>query len=120
MFIHGSSQDRRRSAFHPNLEAVERRALLGVVAVTPLGPGDILGTPGDEVQVQITPGTQVKVNSVDWGDGTATGRGAKFKITHSGKDFLIIKLPPHIYETPPPYNQEIKINNHTFSYHLGF
>jgi hypothetical protein len=88
------SSSRNRVAFRPTVEAAERRDLLGIVGVQPL-PNFLPGL--QQLQVQITPGTKVKVQEVNWGDGTKDGKNARYIIKHTGKHFLIITLPPHEY-----------------------
>jgi len=118
---------RRPPAIQPNVEMVERRNLQGILGVSEVGLST-LAVAGQEsspqVQVQITPGTQIKrqnITELEYGDEIGTGIffGGHFNqkdIKKSGKHFVILTLPPHTYNHDGTYLAKLTINNKVYTY----
>jgi hypothetical protein len=109
MSAHSPSPSHRRTAFHPDVEAVERRDLLSNATLVGLPP--VVNEPYiPMIQDQVAPGTKIRVTGLNYGEpGEQTDHNPKVKIRHSGPKFVIITLPSHTYKTPGTYNLTVFI-----------
>ena len=95
-----SSSPRRRSTFRPELEAIERRELLSVVSVTPVGDSAlpaVFGVPLiPQFQILVKGKTKVVIEDLQYAEGRPFGPfygQPPVKFTRSGKNILIANLP---------------------------
>lgn len=117
------TESRRRSrAMQPNVEMVERRDLQGVLGVSEVGSSTLAVANHQfvpQVQLKITPGTQIKrqnITELEYGDGIKVDGAIAVNIRKTGKNFLIVTLPPHTYNHDGTYLAKLTINHKVYTF----
>jgi hypothetical protein len=118
-----SSSIRRRSAFRPALEAIERRELLSVASVTPVGDSTLpaaLGVPvTPQFQILVRGETKVVIENLLYQEGRGFAHYnplPKVKFTRSGKNILIANLPKVKFPKTGTYIVAFKIGKQSYEF----
>jgi hypothetical protein len=122
MFTNSSSL-RRRSAFRPELEAIERRELLSVASVTPVGDSTLpaaFGVPvTPQFQILVRGQSKVVITDLLYQEGRKFARYNPLppvKFTHSGKNILIANLPKVKFPQVGTYIVSFKIGKQSYEF----